>query len=562
MQYSSEVCEVQVLGVDKSASDSDLKKAFHRQSLKYHPDKNKSPGAQRKFQEIGEAYEVLKDSEKRQIYDQYGEEGLKGGGPGAGDFGGAYEQGPAGGGFGGFGGFPGGGAGGRTFTFQSSGGSPGGGFGGFGGGDGASFFERMFGGGFGGFGASGGDQQPPRSQQFRSQGGNLYAGSKVVTPLTHKKFNKEVAGSETTTWLVKFYLSSCGHCRAAKPAVEQVATELQGLIRVGVVDCDAQRELCQQYGIEGVPQFAIFPAGSKSADPAFFSGSADSSARLKKFALSHLPNLSKRVTDRASVIDARLKGEEALRQPRVVLLTSKDHTPPMWKALSSEYRSRAAFFDVLRVTEGSALANAFSLQSIPAVVGILPNQRQVAYEGELALPALKSWLDALCKLAEEAPLDEVYVLSAATAEAACPPDSPLCIVAIMPRARQSTIESARSILTEVWYSARIQANLSPTQLFISFSPSFASHQARAGQGPVKLSVRYSVLDASSQPAWARAFVGNDLKHTVVVAYKPRRLKFAVSDSSGLNALALAEFVAGVLNGDVAMREIAGEPRLV
>ncbi|XP_074642866.1 dnaJ homolog subfamily B member 4-like [Tubulanus polymorphus] len=69
-----------ILGVDKNASEDELKKAYRKMALKYHPDKNKSPGAEEKFKEIAEAYEVLTDKNKRTIYDQYGEEGLKGGG--------------------------------------------------------------------------------------------------------------------------------------------------------------------------------------------------------------------------------------------------------------------------------------------------------------------------------------------------------------------------------------------------------------------------------------------------------------------------------------------------
>ncbi|KAF7424622.1 DnaJ- protein scj1 [Pleurotus ostreatus] len=66
-----------VLDVDRSASEQDIKKAYKRLSRRYHPDKNKDPGAEDKFVEIAHAYEVLSDSEKRQIYDRYGEEGLK-----------------------------------------------------------------------------------------------------------------------------------------------------------------------------------------------------------------------------------------------------------------------------------------------------------------------------------------------------------------------------------------------------------------------------------------------------------------------------------------------------
>ena len=67
----------QILGVGKNATDEEIKKAFRKLALEFHPDRNKSKGAEEKFKEINEAYQVLSDSEKRKSYDQFGHDGVK-----------------------------------------------------------------------------------------------------------------------------------------------------------------------------------------------------------------------------------------------------------------------------------------------------------------------------------------------------------------------------------------------------------------------------------------------------------------------------------------------------
>lgn len=122
-----------VLGVHKNASEKELKAAYRKLALQWHPDKNKSPEAEKKFKEINEAYEVLGNPKKKQTYDQFGHAAFQGG---------------AGGGF--PGGFPGGnpfrgGAGPFNFTYRQydGGDSP---FEGFDFSDPFEMFEQFFGG--------------------------------------------------------------------------------------------------------------------------------------------------------------------------------------------------------------------------------------------------------------------------------------------------------------------------------------------------------------------------------------------------------------------------------
>lgn len=168
-----------ILGVSKGASDEDIKKAYRKLALKYHPDKNKAPGAEEKFKEVAEAYEILSDKKKRDIYDQYGEEGLKG---------------DAGAGSGHSGGVPGG----YTYSFHGDpratfaqffgtndpfsiffgddrGGFGGMDFGGHGGMDGDDIFAQMGGRQGGAF----------RSQSFNMQGTPQAKKMKVDPPIEH-----------------------------------------------------------------------------------------------------------------------------------------------------------------------------------------------------------------------------------------------------------------------------------------------------------------------------------------------------------------------------------------
>jgi len=120
-----------VLEVSKDSSAPDIKKAYRKLALKWHPDRNKTEEAAEKFKEINEAYEILSNPQKKQTYDQYGHSpfGPGVGGDAGGPFGGSrtYKQGPF------------------TYSYASSGGQEGSDFGGFS--DPFEIFEQFFGGG-------------------------------------------------------------------------------------------------------------------------------------------------------------------------------------------------------------------------------------------------------------------------------------------------------------------------------------------------------------------------------------------------------------------------------
>ena len=191
-----------ILGLKRDATQDQIKKAYRRLARRYHPDVSKEPDAEKKFKDLGEAYEVLKDPEKRAAYDKFGSNWKAG-----------QEFKPP----------PNWDAG---FQF-SGGGLSGADFGGF-----SDFFEELF-----GRGRFSGARQRPSASAFRMQGENQYA--KIVIPL-----DDAYHGSKKTITLSRAVVDQNGHVRTEPHTLQvtipkgitegqQIRLEGQGMPGIG-----------------------------------------------------------------------------------------------------------------------------------------------------------------------------------------------------------------------------------------------------------------------------------------------------------------------------------------
>ena len=324
-----------ILGVKRTATKAEIKRAFKKLSLKYHPDKNKDnpKKAKEKFIKIANAYEVLSDDEKRKIYDQYGEEGVKaneqGGGAGAHfenmNFEDIFSQ------------FFGGG--GAKVEFNMGGGRKGkrsqsSGFGGFG-----SIFENLFGGGMGG-GFEGFQQGGPggRQQRRAQQGGmkdqNYFKNTKVkslkMKSLTYLYSRKNI-------WFVYFYRKGDQNYEQYVKTMIEFADKTDGLFNGGAVNCIKDEEICEEFEVSQTP--------AKKPD-----------------------------------------------KYHVILFTSKDSTPSLYKALSKFYINKIIFGEVHK--NQNELIELFKIKEFPTLMVILDEEKNKyeIYKRKLDYESLKSYL--------------------------------------------------------------------------------------------------------------------------------------------------------------------------
>jgi len=407
-----------VLGVTKKAKDKDIKSAYRKLALQYHPDKVKdgddAEEAQEIFMKVNEAYSVLSDKEKKKIYDKYGKNGLdafeKGQDPAASGFGGFGGGGSSsgGGGFGGGNGFGGGG-------FQGFGGSGfgGGSFGGAfgnnggrrsrGGFDPFSMFEDMFSGGQagGGFGGGGGRQKHQRQQHQQrrpkqQEHPDLFPkGESRVARLGKPKFPNE---NSNHMWLVMFYANNHKESRKVSKSFEELASQANLPYKVGAVDCKKPststssrggggEQFCAAKGITvgaagGLPAFALVVDGKLIHYDDYDYEHSSSPKAFHNFCMEHMPKKYVQNINNLPQIEERLlsrtkhKRSSSSMMPAVLLLTDKYETSSMFYNLA--YYFRKDFVMGESRAKNLKLSQTFKVKTYPTLIAFVPSSIDIA----------------------------------------------------------------------------------------------------------------------------------------------------------------------------------------
>ncbi|KAK9124555.1 hypothetical protein Sjap_014157 [Stephania japonica] len=550
-----------VLGVDRSANQREIQKAFHKLSLKYHPDKNKSKGAQEKFAEINNAYEILSDEEKRKNYDLYGDEKggprFENGGPG--DHGGyTYftSGGPGSSGFT-FGGPRNGnfnfksGAQGNSKSFSYSFGNP------------SSESESSFGNGmsdmfmnliFGG-GKKGGSQF--ESDGFGGASGRQF-GSGRSTPSHIQAVNSQLYAKEIAdhglTWLLLSYTPAIKGYHVLESMVEEVATSLEGAMKAGSINCQKQLSFCKELGVNPLRSARIFVYSYRGGDKGSlveYKGDWEAKA-LKIFCQDHLPRFSKRID--VGNLDFSLRTEDL---SRLLLLSTRKDTPVIWRALSGLYRKRILFYDA-EVYVSNPIVKKLGVDALPAIIGWLSNGEKRVLRTGITVKNLKSAIGDLSGLLDsfekenkkagqarksqqkESEIEQIPLLSGSNLDSLCGERTPVCIIGAFRSLKGK--EKIESIL-----SAVSKKTLTRQQNWDS------------GAGD---SISYVLLDAKKQQRFLDAMdrSGFKSKDKLIVAYKPRKGKFATFTNE-LTMEEVERFIGSVLNGDLQFSKIRQKPYL-
>ena len=263
-------------------------------------------------------------------------------------------------------------------------------------------FNRFGGFGGGGFPGGGGFGQPQQQQQRSKE--NLYSPTSDVTSLKQGKFPGHDAKH---CWLVEFYAPWCGHCQQMVPTMEAAAKALDGLVRVGAVNCETDKALCTMYGANSYPTVKMFRGASSVA---MGETEARTAEGITQWALSHLPTaqLTPLSPRRPETLDAWVRGPCGGKHAKggvpacVAIFHRSSGTEPWLQAVSFAHRAKVPMAEA-KGQGADSLAAQLGASSLPAVVALcggdstrtLPAPPAVTAGGALQRHAFEAWVGGL-----------------------------------------------------------------------------------------------------------------------------------------------------------------------
>ncbi|KAJ3043815.1 protein disulfide isomerase (PDI) protein [Rhizophlyctis rosea] len=223
----------------------------------------------------------------------------------------------------------------------------------------------------------------------------FYSKRDAVVNVDSANWQKEVMETEHAV-LAEFYAPWCGHCKNLTPEYKKAAEKLKGLVKVVAIDCDAEKNkpTCGAYQIRGFPTLKLFGTGKKGMPedyngPRTAKGLVDAAvAKIRGYVTPIGHGTSKKAATYEDFI-----AKDAGKLAKVILVSQKSSTPPLFKALSTEYHHRLNFGEVK--SQQKDLVEKLKVENFPAVV-VIPKEEgaePIVYDGAMKFAALSEFLD-------------------------------------------------------------------------------------------------------------------------------------------------------------------------
>jgi len=198
--------------------------------------------------------------------------------------------------------------------------------------------------------------------------------------------------------LIEFYAPWCGHCQRLAPEWEKAAQNLKGIVKIGAVNCDEEKNkgLAGNFGIQGFPTIKFFPSEQKvegkgvTKTPLDYNGARTASA-IVNFATEKLPNFVTSLT--SSNLEKFLSNEPDVA--KVLLFTEKSKTTNLYKALAIDFHYQLNLAQVAKAEK--KIVEQYGITNFPTLIVITKEQELITFDGSLSHDNLFSFLKPFAK---------------------------------------------------------------------------------------------------------------------------------------------------------------------